>query len=216
MAQPIRERIGRQLAILEAVLARQVALAMPRMRFRVIANEDFSHEILQPVLERAEAVADTSELFMRAQQLLKLCDAAPLTRSSRPWAERAVQPTAEAGDRIGEHVRMTMAELATTGRLTPEVVGKLLDRRYCKATFNLGLPFLKAVDPAMALSRQGIDDRGYVRYWKRPLRIGGHEFLMCNSGCAAGELMGRKSIVAGALLQCKKPPSGTRYGCPSP
>jgi hypothetical protein len=180
MAEPIRERIARQLAMLEAVLARQVALMMPRMRFRIIANEDFSNEILQPVLERADAVADTSELFMRAQQLLKLCDAAPRTCSSRPWAERPVQSTAEAGDRIGEHVRMTIAELAATGRLTPEVVGKLLDRRYCKATFNLGLPFLKAVDPAVALSRQRIDHRGYGRYWKQPLGIGGHEFLMCS------------------------------------
>jgi hypothetical protein len=49
--------------------------------------------------------------------------------------------------KIGVHVRTTMKELASADRLSPAVVGKLLDARYCKATFNLGLPFLKVVDP---------------------------------------------------------------------
>jgi hypothetical protein len=59
-------------------------------------------------------------------------------------------------------------------------VGDLLNPRYCKAKFNLGLPFLKPVDRAVPLSRQRIDSKGYSRYWKHPLRIGGHEFLMCS------------------------------------
>jgi hypothetical protein len=55
-------------------LAEQRGSAMPRMRFRVIANAEFSNEILVPVLNQVDAVADTSELFMCAQQLLRLCD----------------------------------------------------------------------------------------------------------------------------------------------
>jgi hypothetical protein len=57
---------------------------------------------------------------------------------------------------------------------------RLLDPRYCKAKFNLGLAFLKPVDQKIPLSRQRIDSNGYGRYWQRPLRIGGHEFLMCS------------------------------------
>jgi hypothetical protein len=83
-------------------------------------------------------------------------------------------------DRIGEHVRANMAALAASGRLTVPVVLRLLDSRYCKSTFNLGLPFLKRVEAGTPLSRQRIDGNGYARYWKQPLRIGEQEFLMCN------------------------------------
>jgi hypothetical protein len=72
-----------------------------------------------------------------------------------------------------------MAALAASGRLTTSVVGDLLDPRYCKSKFNLGLPFLKPVDKALPLSRQRVDGNGYGRYWKQPLRIGTHDFLMC-------------------------------------
>jgi hypothetical protein len=74
-----------------------------------------------------------------------------------------------------------MAQLAASGRLTARIVGDLLDPRYCKARFNLGYPFLKPVDPSVPLPRQGNDRHGRGRYWKKPLRIGNREFLMCNN-----------------------------------
>ena len=73
VAEPIRTAIERHLADLEVVFADR-ASAGPRLRFRLIANGDFSDEILQPVLDRADRVADTSELFLRAQQLTALCE----------------------------------------------------------------------------------------------------------------------------------------------
>lgn len=41
-------------------------------RARVVANEDFNQEILQPVLGLSSDVADTSELFLRSYQMLKM------------------------------------------------------------------------------------------------------------------------------------------------
>jgi hypothetical protein len=73
-----------------------------------------------------------------------------------------------------------MAALARARSSDRRIVGALLDPRYCKAKFNLGLAFLKPVDEKIPLSRQRIDSNGYGRYWQRPLRIGGHEFLMCS------------------------------------
>jgi hypothetical protein len=179
MAEPIREAVQRHLATLEMRLAERRGSAMPRLRFRVIANTDFSTEILAPVLEQADAVADTSELFMRAQQLMRLCNPGPQDRSSSASFDRPASSSTEEVSRIGEHVRRTMAALAASGRLTGRIVGDLLDPRYCKAKFNLGLAFLKPVDQKIPLSRQRIDSNGYGRYWKHPLRIGEHEFLMC-------------------------------------
>jgi hypothetical protein len=178
MAEPIREAVQRHLATLEMRLAERRGSAMPRLGFRVIANAEFANEILAPVLEQVDAVADTSELFMRAQQLMRLCD--PRDRPSCASHSRAADTTTEEGSRIGEHVRRTMAALAASGRLTARIVGDLLDPRYCKATFNLGYSFLKPVNRSAPLSRQGNDRNGRGRYWKKPLRVGSQQFLMCN------------------------------------
>ncbi len=51
VAEPIRTAIERHVADLEVVFADR-ASAGPRLRFRLIANGDFSDEILQPVLDR--------------------------------------------------------------------------------------------------------------------------------------------------------------------
>jgi hypothetical protein len=180
MPEPIQQGIQDHLEKLEAYLAEQTGLAIKHLHFRIIANADFATEILQPVLDQVAAVADTSELFMRAQQLMRLCGSIPRSRHTRPNTDRTARATSEEGDRIGEHVRATMGKLAASGRLTARIIGDLLDARYCKARFNLGLPFLKAVDREVPLSRQGNDHHGRGRYWKKPLKIGDHEFLMCN------------------------------------
>jgi hypothetical protein len=179
MAEPVRQDIERRLVTIEGWFAEQAGLITRGLQFRIIANADFSSEILAPVLEQIDTVADTGELFMRAQQLCRVCDRNSREGASRAKIERPARATNEEGGRIGEHVRSTMKELAESGRLTAPIVGDLLDARYCKAKFNLGLPFLKPVDRAVPLSRQRIDSNGYGRYWKQPLRIGNHEFLMC-------------------------------------
>ena len=180
MAERVRDDIERHLAVLEACLARQRGSAGPRLHFRIIANANFSSEILEPVLAQADAVADTSDLFLRSQQLMRLRCASPKNGSSGARADRPMRADHEEGERIGAHVRASMAALAASGRLTGPMVHNLLDPRYCKSIFNLGLPFLKRVESGVPLSRQRIDDNGYGRYWKQPLRIGEQEFLMCS------------------------------------
>lgn len=44
------------------------------MQFKVIINDHFSCDILQPVLALKESVADTSELFLRSAQMIGLFD----------------------------------------------------------------------------------------------------------------------------------------------
>ncbi len=73
-----------------------------------------------------------------------------------------------------------MVDLAASGRLGPEIVAELSSARYCKQRFNLGYPFLRPVDPAVDLPSQRRDHNGYARYWRRPVRIGDHQFLMCH------------------------------------
>ncbi len=39
---------------------------------KVVANDDFNQQILRPVLNLSSNVADTSELFLRSYQMLKM------------------------------------------------------------------------------------------------------------------------------------------------
>jgi hypothetical protein len=128
VAEPIRAAIEHDLADFEAALGQRPSPG-PRLRLRLIANQAFGDEIVQPVLAAATTVADTSELFMRAQQLMALRERP--TRSQRSVHDGAV-PT-ERGEGIGAHVRATMADLAVSGRLTPAIVAELSSARYCRA-----------------------------------------------------------------------------------
>ena len=153
MAERVREDIERHLSALEACLARQRGSAGPRLRFRIIANADFSREILDPVLAQVDAIADGNELFVRSQQLMDLHHFSPRTGVSGVRADRPMRGPDDQGDRIGEHVRASMRALAASDRLTVPVIRDLLDPRYCKRRFNLGLPFLKRVEGAASLTR---------------------------------------------------------------
>ncbi len=44
----------------------------PEIEWDLLANQDFTERMMEPTLEKAGAVADTSELFMRAKKLLDL------------------------------------------------------------------------------------------------------------------------------------------------
>jgi hypothetical protein len=163
---------------LQSLLADCGSLSADRLRWRIVTNGDFVEQIIQPVLDHMDQVADTSELFLRAQQLVRFCEVAPGQHRIHQSSAGARPVGGEL--KIGAHVRQTMARLAQAGRLKPEVIGKLLDARYCKMTFNLGLPFLKAIKPHFELANQRMDARGYGRYWKDPLNIGESQFLMCS------------------------------------
>lgn len=176
VAAPIQEAIERHLAMLDAAQRSRVDRAGPRMHFRLIANAAFAEEILQPVLDMAGEVADTSELFLRAQQLMALCERPARQRQST----RTPKTISDRGEGIGAHVRATMTALAGSDRLTPEIVSDLSSARYSKTKFKLAHSFLKPVDQSLGLSGQRHDSNGYSRYWKHTLSIGGNEFLVCN------------------------------------
>ena len=164
---------------LQSILADCNGLSAERLRLRIVTNGDFVEQIIQPVLDRMDEVADTGELFLRAQQLVRFCEVTPRRRqmSQRPASAR---PESDSEIKIGEHVRQTMFGLASTGKLTPKVVADLSDRSHCKATFGLNHPFLQNVMPDTPLHAQGFDENGYSRFWRDPLDIGSARFLICS------------------------------------
>jgi hypothetical protein len=164
---------------LQSILADCGSLSAARVNLCIAANDDFAKEIIQPVLDRMDEVADTSGLFLRAQKLARLCEVAPrqpqMRRNSTP-----ARPGSESEPKFGEHVRQTMAGLAQAARLTPQLIGNLLDARYCKMAFNLAYPLLRAPHGTAVSSTQRGDRNGHARYWSKLLKIGEHRFYMCN------------------------------------
>ena len=69
LATAVRQEVQRHLALLELRLAEQRDRALSHLRFRVIADADFADEIVQPVLEHVDAVADTSGLVGQPQPI---------------------------------------------------------------------------------------------------------------------------------------------------
>jgi hypothetical protein len=164
---------------LQSVLADCGSLPAERRQLRIVTNGDFVEQIVQPVLDRMDQVADTSELFLRAQQLVRLCEVTP-RRQRSPQSPASPRPQSEGEVKIGEYVRLSMLQLAKTAKLTPKVVADLSDRSHCKATFGLNHSFLRKVMPDTPLHAQGLDESGYSRFWREPLDIDGTRFLVCS------------------------------------
>jgi hypothetical protein len=163
---------------LHSLLADCGSLSAERLRLRIVTNGDFVEQIIQPVLDWMDEVADTAELFLRAQQLVRFCEPSRRRQVSQRYASS--RPGGDGEIKIGVHVRQTMALLASTGRLTPKIIADLSDRSRSKVIFGLNHAFLQKVRPDAPLHTQGIDENGYSRFWRDSLEIDGVSFLICS------------------------------------
>ena len=143
-------------------------------RFRLIANESFKKQILDPILIVSKGVADTNELFLRSYQLIQLFEMGnPKTRTApnakvrmpdTDWAE----PYAEL--KIGILARTVMAELLENGAASDDEIEALQTEDYSWSDLGLNYPCLVAADSSY--------DR--KRYYVHPLHIRGKEYYLCS------------------------------------
>lgn len=125
-------------------------------RFKLFANETFLMKILNPIVEVSSNIADTSELFLRALQLTVLCtDSKPKIINSEP-KEKVVQFNEF---KIGALVKNKLTYFFNNKKLSAEEIKNLMDKNYCKETFNLKYPLLINKDESK------VDNKGRARYW---------------------------------------------------
>jgi len=156
----------------------QVGLAYT---IRVIANDEFSDHILQPVLSLMPSIADTSELFVRSLQLYNLF-AKDRTNSKRAKTMPAHQQPTEleaikgnvldglAEMKIGQIARTILRTELEAGQAPPEEIQLMQTLEYSKATFHLQYPLLQKVSQEF--------DR--VRYYVLPLTIYDESYVLCS------------------------------------
>jgi len=158
--------------------------SMP-IRARLVCNEEFGAEIVQNVVECADTVADTSELFLRSIQLCHIAGIAPGERRqsarSGPRAAAGSDNAAdEDGDRVGIHIQRQVQHLIDLGKIPQEEIIRLLDQGYSTRVFRQSYPVLKRHDPSLPKSMKQHHVNGAGRYYSRPYRIGDGHYYLCS------------------------------------
>ena len=134
---------------------------------RLIANDDFNEKILKPIMTESAGVSDTSELFMRAYQLIKMF-------GNENFSEKNTR-TVTAGTlselKVGKIAQTILRRILESGEVQNDEIFQMLTRDYSKQTFNLNFPLLDTVCREYA---------GMKRYYVEPLTIQGKEYFMCS------------------------------------
>lgn len=81
--------------------------------------------------------------------------------------------------KIGRHVQETFKKLIEDNKVTQAIINDLLDATYSRNTFRINHPFLVKLDPAKDLFDQMRDERGYVRYYTKPIEIDKQQYGLC-------------------------------------
>ena len=170
----------------------------PEIEWDLLTNEDFTERMMGPTLEKAGAVADTSELFVRAKKLLDLAGTPRKTprkldvdTRNRPPAN--VNPSRERGS-LQPLVRKLMTTLLEDypTLLDDADLHNLMDPDYCKTSMGLQIsnfPLLRG----RADGRKGSESDRLDRYYSR--LYAGHLYV-CSQWWKAHHLAN-----AGNLLQ---------------
>ena len=190
----------------------------PEIEWNLIINEDFTDRVMRPTLEKADTVADTSELFVRAAKLL---DLAGIPRSQAVWATSEKVDTSEPFGHAAKlpglaQMPETINENTPTGHGTsttergliqpivqtlmktlledwPTLLDEadrrnLMDSDYCKNNLSLELGNLAL------LRRMGAGRMisGRARYWERPYA---GKFYVCNNWWRSYHLDNARSLL---------------------
>jgi len=156
-----------------------------RFKIRIIANEDFSDKILEPVLNVLGDVADTSELFIRSLQMYNLFAGKKPKQNNdgiRNIVQKKISPNLEAIEyngvdgleemKIGVIVRTVLRKMLENGEVTKEEIKKMQTKEYSKETFDVQYPLLQK-----ASLTNGESPR---RYYSSPVKIYNEDYFLCS------------------------------------
>lgn len=143
---------------------------------RIIANNDFNELVLTPIQIASDGVSDTSELFMRGFQLVKMFG----NEKQRPERQRNAKG-ATANSRvistdslselkIGKIAQTLLRDVLESGRVCEDEVRQFMTKDYSKSTFGIDFPLLVLTD----------EDCDSVRYYAKPLTIHGISYRLCS------------------------------------
>lgn len=159
-----------------------------RFNVKLVANEEFNMDILEPILISSGGISDTSELFLRGYQMYSMFSGT---------GNRLKQPSKTARDikenmninsnlmdeslkelKIGQLVQKTMKELFNNEKISRDEIEKMTQKDYSKQVFNSNYPVLKEVPIGGDIEGLKKDENNYSRYYSFTLSIYGKDYLL--------------------------------------
>lgn len=149
-----------------------------QFRARVIANEDFNDVVLQPILMVSDGIADTSELFLRAYQMLNMFEPKKATsmvaRKVRATRGSSPMPLVDESKyqelKIGKIARVVLRKILEDDKISKDDLLLLQQEEYSKKTFHIQYPLLVKEDA----------EYDTIRYYTQPLHIYGETYFLCS------------------------------------
>ena len=144
---------------------------------RIIANDDFNELVLAPILVASDDVSDTSELFMRSYQLLKMFggDHPVRNRTTRIKSNTENLGESISSDslselKIGKIAQTLLREILELGKSDDNEIQLMQTKEYSKKVFNLNFPLLLKTN----------SNKKQERYYSNPLMINGIRYYLCS------------------------------------
>ena len=151
---------------------------------RIVCGETFKKVLLDPIINVANSVRDTSELFMRAYQLYSMFYENDIVKGSKRRAKiKSTQVDANTDSvdisveldgwkefKIGQLANIKLRQMLENEVASAEEVANMQNAEYSKEHFGLNFPLLKKV----------ADNEHSVRYYAKPLVIYGDKYYLCS------------------------------------
>lgn len=149
-------------------------------KIKFFNNDDFYKSILSPIMLKSSDISDTSELFMRSYQLIKLFERKEnnIINNNKDDSEY-ISISALDELKIGETVRKTMKYLLKNNLIDKNTIILLQNKEYCKDTFGISFAVLKEISNSDDKNKMRLDSKGYSRYYTTPLEHNGRLYLLC-------------------------------------
>lgn len=148
-------------------------------QIKLICNQAFGDKIINPVINIANDVADTGELFIRSIQLKNMFykNENAINKSSRVISKSNEVPNNNTKDfysemKIGAIARTALRSLLESNIISKDCIEKMQTLEYSKQNFGLQYPLLKKVDK--------YPPNKVERYYADPLKVNSDLYYLCS------------------------------------
>jgi hypothetical protein len=148
-------------------------------QIKLLCNQAFGDKIINPVINIANEVADTGELFIRSIQLKDLFY---INEKSSIKSIRVIKESNEVANKntidlysemkIGAIARTALRSLLESNIISKDCIEKMQTLEYSKQNFGLQYPLLKKVDR--------YPPNKVERYYADPIRINSDLYYLCS------------------------------------
>lgn len=154
---------------------------------KLYTNTDFYDSILSPIMLQSKDISDTSELFLRSYQMIKLFEKP--ARSNQNKGKTMTQTVEDDNEyltiaaldqlKIGRVVHLTMTHMMENNLLSDDIIERLQSKLWCKETFDINYPLLKDISDCCDKDSMRKDSKGNYRYYTTPINHKGKTYLLC-------------------------------------